>query len=92
MLKARHIISVLNDEFERAAAYHEPPLIEFMEPAQPYAGTVQVLQSPYINNFHRHHHTRIIFDSRAMCNMIRLFAACQFSTIHHLQLPISSSG
>lgn len=53
-----------------------PPTHEFPEPIQPHsARAVQVRQSPYIDTFCKHHHARVILDSGATCNMIRLSAA-----------------
>ena len=81
MLKARQIVSVLDgDPDDDALVCHEfpdePPPHEFPEPTQPHtARSVQVRQSPYIDTFCKHHHARIILDSGATCNMIRLSAA-----------------
>lgn len=81
MLKARQIVSVLDDEPVDSVTYQEcsdeehlPPVCH--EPTQPHtARAVQVRQSPYIDTFYKHHHARIILDTGATCNMIRLSAA-----------------
>lgn len=81
MLKARQIVSVLDEDPMDPVTYQEcsddealPPICP--EPTQSHtARAVQVRQSPYIDTFHKHHHARIILDTGATCNMIRLSAA-----------------
>ena len=79
MLKARQIVSVLDEDPDDTFVWHEYPdeplPQECPEPTQPHtARTLQVWQSPYIDTFYKHHHARIILDTGATCNMIRLSA------------------
>ena len=85
MLKARQIVSVLDDDMSDPVIDHDSPPLDDSEslnlPQPLHTNTtrlVQVRQSPYIDTFYQHHHARIVLDSGATCNLIRLSALNRF--------------
>ena len=84
MLKARQIVSVLDDDLNEPFRDSDPSLDEPEMPNLPQpinsntTRLVQVCQSPYIDAFYQHHHARIVIDSGATCNLIRLSALHRF--------------
>ena len=79
LLKAHQIVSILDDsiELDLLSSNVDPPrhqnLVEQSDPFTSDASRrVLVRQSPYIDTFFGHHQARVIIDSGATGNMIRL--------------------
>ena len=82
LLKARQIVSVLDDdsaELDFPSSDVDPPRLQnLVEQSDSFTSDVSrrvlVRQSPYIDTFFGHHPARVIIDSGATGNMIRLSA------------------
>ena len=82
LLKARQIVSILDDdsvELDLLSSNVDPPRHQnLVEQSDPFTSDASrralVRQSPYIDTFFGHHQARVIIDSGATGNMIRLSA------------------
>ena len=85
--KARQIAGILDKDIERVYESELPTPDEYLAPESTTSALrVQVRQSPYLDTFFAHHRVRLIIDSGATGNMIRL------STVKKLGLELRESA